>query len=159
MPEVHGVDKGINPHFQHEKQTLKPVIISQEVKTPTWKKPRLGQGKAGLRRKVKVVTPSQPNKPAQVVPPSERQKSEVTLQPQASIGSTSQAEYIPLTSTASKQPLNPKLFTREVPSYPDPKIRPPPRPPVLKENQRTSVDLDTEINTDFCRKIPNIKKT
>ena len=65
-----------------------------EVKT-SMKKPRLGQGRTGLRRKVKVGTPLQPNMPAQVVPPSERQKSEVISQPQTSIASTSQAEHIP----------------------------------------------------------------
>ena len=59
-----------------------PIIISPEVRTPTWKKPRLGQGRAGLRRKAKV-TPSQPSNSAQVVPLSERQS-------QASMGSTSQ---------------------------------------------------------------------
>ena len=118
------------------------------------KKPRLGQGRAGLRRKVKLVIPSQPNKPAQVVPPSERHKSENTLQPHASIDSTSQAEHIPLMPTTSKQPINPKLFTREVPPYPNPKIRPTSRPPDLKENQRTSTDLDTDINTDFEENSP-----
>ena len=69
LPEVHKVDKGINPHVQPEKQILKPIIVSPEVKTLTWKKPRLGQGRAGLRRKVKMLTPLQPNRPAQVVPP------------------------------------------------------------------------------------------
>ena len=61
LPEVQEVDKGINPHIQPEKQTLKPILVSPETKTPTWKKPRLGQGRAGLRRKVKVVTRSQPD--------------------------------------------------------------------------------------------------
>ena len=114
LPEVHGEDKGINLHVQPEKQTLKPIIVSTEVKIPTWKKSRLGQGRAGLRRKVKVMH-SQPNKPAQVEPiPLEKQKSEIP---------TSQTEHIPLT-----QPLNPKVFAREVLPYPDLKLRPPPRP-------------------------------
>ena len=77
LPEVHGVDKGINPQVRPETQALKPLIVSPEGKTPTWKKPRLGQGRAGLRRKVKVVTPSQLNKLAQVVPLSEKQKSKI----------------------------------------------------------------------------------
>ena len=101
-----------------------------------------------------MVTPAQPNKPAQVVPPSERQKSETAAQPQASIGSASQKEQIPLTPTTPKQPLNPKLLTKEVPPYPDPQMRPPPRPPDLKGNQRTSTDLDIDINTDFEENSP-----
>ena len=74
LPKVYGVDKGINPHVRTEKQTLKPITVSPETKTPTWKKPRLGQGRAGLRRNVKVVTPPQTNKPAPVMPKSEKQK-------------------------------------------------------------------------------------
>ena len=58
LPEVHGVDKGINPHVRPEKQTLKPITVTPETKTSTWKIPRLGQGRAGLRRKVKIVTPT-----------------------------------------------------------------------------------------------------
>ena len=46
----------MNPHVRPGKQTLKPIIASLEAKSPTWKKPRLGQDGAGLRRKVKVVT-------------------------------------------------------------------------------------------------------
>ena len=89
LPEVHGVDKGINPHVQPEKQTLKPTIVLPEVKTPTWKKSRLEQGGAGLRRKIKIG-PSQPNKPVQTEPtPLERQKSEISVQLQASLGPTS----------------------------------------------------------------------
>ena len=32
LPEVHRVERGINPHVQPEKQTLNPVIVSPEVK-------------------------------------------------------------------------------------------------------------------------------
>ena len=92
LPEVLRVDKGIDPHVQPEKQTLKPLtIVSPEIKTPTWKKPRLGQGRTGLRRKVKVVTPSQPNKQVQIEHITvERQKSTISAQPQASMNSKSQ---------------------------------------------------------------------
>ena len=149
LPEVQRVDKGINPHIRPEKQALKPIIVSPEAKTSTWKKPRLGHGRAGLRRKVKVVTPSQPNKPAEEVPLSDKQKSEITAQPQAILGSTSQTEHIPLTQTTPKQSLNPKMLTREVPPYPDPQMRPTLRLPDLKKNQRTLTDLDIDTNTDF----------
>ena len=71
---------------------------------------RLGQGRAGLRRKVKE-TGLQPNKPVEVVPPLEKQKSESSVQPQVSMVSTSQTQHIPLTPVAPKQPLKPKHFT------------------------------------------------
>ena len=64
-PEVHGVNKGLHPHLRPERQTVKQTVTQTEVRTPTYK-PRVGQGRAGLRRKVKVVTPACPKK---VIPP------------------------------------------------------------------------------------------
>ena len=46
LPEVHGTRKGLDPHKIPEKQ-LQPV-----VKQAIEKKPRLGQGRAGIKRKV-----------------------------------------------------------------------------------------------------------
>ena len=53
LPEVHRTRKGLDPHKIPEKQpqpVVKPVIE---------KKPRLGQGRAGIKRKVKLAPPSQ----------------------------------------------------------------------------------------------------
>ena len=53
LPEVHGTRKGLDLHKILEKQpqpVVKPVIE---------KKPRLGQGRAGIKRKVKLAPPSQ----------------------------------------------------------------------------------------------------
>ena len=57
LPEVHGMDKGINQLVKPVKPTIKPVTVTPEIKTPTCSKPRIGQGGAGIRRKVKIVTP------------------------------------------------------------------------------------------------------
>ena len=35
LPEVHGVDKGLNQHVRPEKQTLKHTAVTPETKTPT----------------------------------------------------------------------------------------------------------------------------
>ena len=51
LPEVHGVDKGVDPNIKPERQMLKspePAIQPN--------KPRLGQGKEGLRREMNVPT-------------------------------------------------------------------------------------------------------
>ena len=53
MPEVHGTRKGLDPHKIPEKQ-LHPV-----VKPLIEKKPWLGQVEQGIKRKVKLVPPSQ----------------------------------------------------------------------------------------------------
>ena len=47
--EVHGLSKGLNPNIQPEKQVMKPVI--SKVKEIPQTKPRLGQGRVGLRQK------------------------------------------------------------------------------------------------------------
>ena len=48
LPEVHGVDKGIDPNIQPEKWVIKP-IISSKSQGVTENKPRLGQGRAGIK--------------------------------------------------------------------------------------------------------------
>ena len=48
LPEVHGVDKGIDPNILPEKQGIKPIITSK-VKGVTQIKPRLGQNRAGIK--------------------------------------------------------------------------------------------------------------
>ena len=58
LPEVHGVDKGVDPSVKPDKQTLKPTKLAIEPNPQS--KPRLGQGRAGLRRKMKVCVQTQP---------------------------------------------------------------------------------------------------
>ena len=48
LPEVHNVHKGIGPHTRPEKQVIKP-IIPPEVKSITQIKPRLVQGRTGIK--------------------------------------------------------------------------------------------------------------
>ena len=43
------MDKGINLHVQPEKQIIEPMTVMPDIKTPPWSKPRIGQGRAGLR--------------------------------------------------------------------------------------------------------------
>ena len=50
LPEVHGIDKGIDPNIRPEKQLFKPLIIS-EAKGTSGVKPRFGQGRAGIKQK------------------------------------------------------------------------------------------------------------
>ena len=53
LPEIHGSRKELDPHKILEKQ-LQPI-----VRMHIEKKPRLGQGRARMRRKVKLSLPSQ----------------------------------------------------------------------------------------------------
>ena len=59
------------------------------VNTATQIKPRVGQGRAGLRRKVEISTPPQPNKPTQMISKTNLHKCKSTTQLQTSLESGS----------------------------------------------------------------------
>ena len=58
IPEIHGANKGLDPHVQPGKQRPLPTLpihsIDKGLPTHPIPKPRIGQGRAGLRRKVKT---------------------------------------------------------------------------------------------------------
>ena len=64
LPEIHGANKDLDPHVQPGKQVSFPIqTINKGMPTHPIPKPRIGQGRAGLRRKVKStstnsITPS-----------------------------------------------------------------------------------------------------
>ena len=62
LPEVHGICKMLDLNILPERQVIKPIVTS-EVKGTSQIKPRLGQGIADLRWKIKTVVPPQINKP------------------------------------------------------------------------------------------------
>ena len=53
FPEVHGIGKGLDLNIQQEKQVIKPMLVTK-VKEISQTKPRIGQGKVGLRCKIKT---------------------------------------------------------------------------------------------------------
>ena len=55
-----GVDKGLDPNVQPEQQVIKPITDTKMTEVSQIK-PRLGQGRAGLRCKIKTSVPI--NKP------------------------------------------------------------------------------------------------
>ena len=61
IPEIHGANNGLDPHVQLGKQRPLPSLPIQSVgKGPPMHpipKPRIGQGRAGQRRKVKTHQP------------------------------------------------------------------------------------------------------
>ena len=60
IPEIHGANKGLDPHVQPGKQRPLPSLPTHSIDKgpPTYPipKPRIGQGRAGLRRKVKHIS-------------------------------------------------------------------------------------------------------
>ena len=58
LPEIHGANNGLDPHVQRGKQKSFPIqTINKGMPTHPIPKPRIGQGRAGLRRKVKAPQP------------------------------------------------------------------------------------------------------
>ena len=70
VPEIHGANKGLNPHFKLGKQRPLPSLptnslpltslvhhVDKGLPTHPIPKPRIGQGRARLRRKVKTNQP------------------------------------------------------------------------------------------------------
>ena len=59
--------------------------------------------------------------------------------------------HMPETHIIPDHTIRPKINIRQVPFYPDPLIKPPPRPPDTKkqDNVRMSLDLDLDINKEF----------
>ena len=56
LPEIHGANKGLDPHMQPGKQKSSPIqTINKEMPTNPIPKPRIGHGRAGLRRKSKPL--------------------------------------------------------------------------------------------------------
>ena len=150
LPAVHGIDKGVDPKVQPEKQVIKPIIAS-EAKGVTQNKPRLGQGRAGIKRKVKVQIFLQLSKPIQLTEQQILQHPQNTAQPKTSSDSRPQTKYIPVPQTRSGEQSIPKMISRDIPPYPDPICRPPPKPAEIpmQESLRKLTDLDVDINRDF----------
>ena len=64
VQEIHGIEKGLVPHVKPERlKSVKPPTD----KRPPIPKPRIGQGRARIRRKVRVLPPTQ--KPIQIPAP------------------------------------------------------------------------------------------
>ena len=59
MPETHGANKGLDPHVQPGKQRPFPSVPIQTIDkgppTHPIPRPKIGQGRAGLRRKVRAL--------------------------------------------------------------------------------------------------------
>ena len=58
LPEIHGASKGLDPHVQPGKQKSFPIqTINKGIPTHPIPKPRIGQGRAELWRKVNTLQP------------------------------------------------------------------------------------------------------
>ena len=132
--EIHGTNKGLIPHVQPGKQRPLPSLpiqsIGKGLPTHPIPKPRIGQGRARLRRKVKIHQPiSLPHQsPAQLIT-KHVQKTVMSLPEsivQSQIDVLTQPVSIPLPQCQQVDPtsiipwIGPKIHHRPSPQYHDP---------------------------------------
>ena len=122
--------------------------------------PRIGQGQAGLRRKVKTLQPislphqlpAQPitkHVPKRVMPlPEPTDQSQSHVQPQIMPRPLSQHQ--PVDPTCIIQQIGPKIQHRPSPPYYYPCTRPPPKPPDITDPLDSWKDL---LDNDLDRKV------
>ena len=136
LPAVHTTTKILVPHEIQEKQ---PASINR---------PRIGQGRAWVKRKVRPVYNKTPK------PVETRPMTHPITQLQGAITTQRQLPYV---QVDIRQPIGPRLETRQTPPYINPIIRPPPRLPDLDKNNRRNFrpDLTTDPKIDFEENSPH----
>ena len=161
LPEIHGANKGLDPHMQPGKQKLFPIqTINKGTPTHPIPKPRIGQGRAGLRRNVKVPQPITSPHPLPTQPITEHDSRTVVPLPEPTnqLQSHVQSQSLPrplsqhhlIDPTHIPQQIHPKIQHRPTPSYPNPYARPPPKPPDISDPLDSWKDL---LGNDSDRKV------
>ena len=137
LPEVHGTRKGLDPHEILEKQ-LQPV-----VKPTIEKKPRLGQERAGIKRKVKLTPPSQ-KKEVSISPDFPRPKPIISSD--EPVLAVDPIVPIKLSKIPRSEGLPPYILLRS---------RPPPKSPDQLINRQNigNTKMDIEENSPFQENI------
>ena len=161
LPEIHGTHKDLDPHAQPGKQKTFPIqTVNKGMPTHPIPKPRIGQGRARLRRKVKAPQPlTSPHLlPAQVI--TEHDSRTVVPLPEPTNQSQSHeqsqilprplSQHHPIDPTHIPQHIGPKIQHRPTPSYHDPYTRPPPKPPDISDPLDSRKDL---LDNDLDRKV------
>ena len=171
LPEIHGTNKGLDPHVQPGKQRPLPSLpihsVDKGLPTHPIPMPRIGQGRARLRRKVKTnqpiplpqQTPTQPittHVPQTALPlPEPNTQSQVNEQPQHIPIPLPQHQLVD--PTCMIQQIGPKIQHRPSPPYHDLYSRPPPRPPDVIDpidSQKDLLDNDLDRNVDIEENSP-----
>ena len=171
--EIHCVNKGINPHIKPERQRPLPTLPTQSIPPthttqpvdkglPTHHipKPRIGQGRAGLRRKIKTNQPIPLPKQTLAQPiltPAPKEALSLP-EPTNQLQSHAQSQILPrplsqhhlIDPTHIPQQIGPKIQHRPTPTYHDPYARPPPKPPDIADPLDSRKDL---LDNDLDRKV------
>ena len=159
--EIHGANKGLDPHMQPGKQKSFPIqTVNKGTPTHPIPKPRIGQGRAGLNRKVKAPQPiTSPHLlPAQPITEHDLGTVVPLPEPINQLQSHVQSQILPrplsqlhlIDPTHIPQQICPKIQHRPIPSYHNPYTRPPPKPPDISDPLDSQKDL---LDNDSDRKV------
>ena len=179
--EIHGTNRGLDPHIKLGRQRPLPILPTHSIPptsltqpidkgppTHPIPKPRIGQGRAGLKRKIRT-NQSVPSPKWTIAQPIQTPAlKEVFSLPEPIVQSHGKVQpqpHIPIPlphhqlidPTCSMQPIGPKIQHRPSPTYHDPYARPPPRPPNvtnLIDSQRDLLDTDLDRNVDIEENSP-----
>ena len=184
LPEVHALEKGLVPHLkpEHQKLTVPATCLPPCHSRPTNQthskdqglptndvppipKPRIGQGRAGIRRQPRIALPINIPKPLQTpeapipthAPRTQQPLTDSEVQSQARILPQQHRPAAPLVPiqqvpTSQKQPSETTISHRTSPPYHEPFVRPPPRPPDVpcaRDNRKDLSDEDMDREVDF----------
>ena len=135
VPEVHGVEKGIDPDLKPE------WIVRKSQKLAV--KPKLEQDRVSVQKQTQVT--GENHVKDQLMPEQRKNIGTPQVEQNTSI-STEQGRYI-----TPKHLNRPQAGKIQTPNYPDPVMKPPPRSPdkITQNDRQKNLDLDLEINQDF----------
>ena len=161
LPEIHGANKGLDPHIQPGKQKTFPIqTINKGMPTHPIPKPRIGQGRAGLRRKVNTLQPiplpqqlptqSMTKHIQKAVMPLPEPINQLQSHVQSQILPRPLSQHHPIDPIHIPQQIGPKIQHRPTPSYHNPYTRPPPKPPDVLDPLDSWKDL---LGRDLDRKV------
>ena len=187
LPEVHGAKKDLIPHMKTERSVpsvcpipstchLRPIHHSLQTDQrpptntlPPVPKPRIGQDRAGIRRKPRVAppipkviqTPTLPMPvptPRMVLPLTEpiTQSTDSTI-PQSQVPTAIKPLIQPTPASITK-PLESRIDPRLIPPYHELFLRPPPRPPdvtAVKDSRKDLQELDMDRKIEFEENSPH----
>ena len=132
LPEVHGSRKGLDPHKKPEIQP-QPIVSSKIDR-----KPRLGQGRAGVKRKIKAL-------PSQYTGPGSSESKPIVIDGKA----------VSVIDPILPKPIFEIPRSEVLPPYLFPQGRPPPKPSdqIIQKQDATDKRTDIEENLPFQENI------
>ena len=129
----------MDPIIQPQKQNIKPLKGNEIFQ----KIPRIGQGRAGMRRRKYPIYQTIAAETSKNNPEASKIEKKVTTHPNFTTP-------VQLVKNPSMEAINRRPMITDIPFYPDPNYRPPSKPVRIPTSESSeNVDNSLEINNDF----------